>query len=108
MAKNKDEKELLASYLKELHLPAFRASYEELARNAQQEGLSFEQYLLDLAERASRTLKFRPSVRFVGPVNSRVDREVAPHLGAVLAEALSNVARHAGADHVDLLGCAQR
>src|SRR3954454_22969839 len=51
MAKDKDEKELLARYLKELHLPAFRASYEELARNAQQEGLGFEQYLLGLAQR---------------------------------------------------------
>src|SRR5271165_4034081 len=49
--KDKDAKELLARYLKELHLPAFRASYEELARNAQQEGLGFEQYLLALAER---------------------------------------------------------
>jgi DNA replication protein DnaC len=51
MEKNKDEKELLARYLKELRLPAFRASYEELARNAQQEGLGFEQYLLALAQR---------------------------------------------------------
>src|SRR3954451_7672281 len=51
MAKDKDEKELLVRYLKELHLPAFRASYEELARNAQQEGLGFEQYLLALAQR---------------------------------------------------------
>src|SRR5437763_11862319 len=51
MEKDKDEKELLARYLKELHLPAFRAGYEELARNAQQEGLGFEQYLLALAQR---------------------------------------------------------
>ena len=41
----------LAEYLKELHLPAFRSSYEELARQAQQEGLSYEQYLLGLAQR---------------------------------------------------------
>ena len=51
MAKNEDVKEILAAYLKELHLPAFRASYEELARQAEQEGLSFEQYLLTLATR---------------------------------------------------------
>src|SRR5436853_1512381 len=51
MEKDKDGKERLVEYLKELHLPAFRASYEELARNAQQEGLSFEQYLLGLAQR---------------------------------------------------------
>ena len=47
----KDVKETLAEYLKELHLPAFRASYEEVARQAQQEGLSFEQYLLDAGQR---------------------------------------------------------
>src|SRR5580658_6551100 len=51
MEKNQDVKERLAAYLKELHLPAFRSSYEELARQAQQEGLSFEQYLLALAQR---------------------------------------------------------
>jgi DNA replication protein DnaC len=51
MEKDKDAKERLAAYLKELHLPAFRTSYEELARQAQQEGLSFEQYLLGLAQR---------------------------------------------------------
>src|SRR5437660_6250428 len=49
MAQDKDVKESLVSCLKELHLPAFRTSYEELARQAQQEGLSFEQYLLGLA-----------------------------------------------------------
>src|SRR3954453_21717699 len=47
----KDGREALTAYLKELHLPTFRASYEELARQAQQEGLSFEQYLLGLAQR---------------------------------------------------------
>jgi DNA replication protein DnaC len=47
----KDVRETLTAYLKELHLPAFRVSYEELARQAQQEGLSFEQYLLGLAQR---------------------------------------------------------
>jgi DNA replication protein DnaC len=51
MAEPKDVKELLMKYLKELHLPAMRASYEELARQAQQEGLSYEQYLLGLVQR---------------------------------------------------------
>src|SRR4051794_2475248 len=51
MEKDKDVREMLAAYLRELHLPAFRASYEEWARQAQQEGLSFEQYLLGLAQR---------------------------------------------------------
>ena len=46
-----DVQETLVSYLKELHLPAFRQGYEELARQAQQEGLSYERYLLGLSER---------------------------------------------------------
>ena len=48
---NANVKEMLLAYLKELHLPAFRASYEELARQAQQESSSYEQYLLGLADR---------------------------------------------------------
>src|ERR1700734_903823 len=51
MARNEDMKERLAAFLKELHLPTFRASYEEMARQAAAESLSFEQYLLSLAER---------------------------------------------------------
>jgi DNA replication protein DnaC len=47
----KDVKEALVRYLKELHLPSMRRGYEELARQAQQEGSSYEQYLLGLVER---------------------------------------------------------
>jgi DNA replication protein DnaC len=51
MAASPNVKATLEGYLKELHLPAFRQGYEELAHQAQQEGLSYEQYLLGLAER---------------------------------------------------------
>jgi DNA replication protein DnaC len=51
MAKEKDVEGPLTAYLKELHLPVIRTSYEELARQARQEGLSYEQYLLGLAQR---------------------------------------------------------
>jgi DNA replication protein DnaC len=37
--------------LKELHLPTMRASFEESARRAEKETLSYEQYLLELVER---------------------------------------------------------
>ena len=47
----KDVKEKLVRCLKELHLPAVRRGYEELARQAQQEGQSYEEYLLGLVER---------------------------------------------------------
>jgi DNA replication protein DnaC len=51
MTEQRNVQEELARYLKELHLPSFRASFEELARQAQQEGHSYERYLLELAQR---------------------------------------------------------
>jgi DNA replication protein DnaC len=51
MATGLNVKETLEGYLKELHLPVFRQGYEELARQAQQEGLNYERYLRELAER---------------------------------------------------------
>jgi len=41
----------LVNNLTELHLPAMRGCFEESARRAEQETLSYEQYLLDLTER---------------------------------------------------------
>lgn len=46
-----DMKAQLTEQLKELHLPAMRAGFEELAHQAQQESQSYEQYLLSLTER---------------------------------------------------------
>src|SRR3954454_16461001 len=46
-----DMKAQLTEQLKELHLPTMRASFEELARQAQQESQSYEQYLQSLTER---------------------------------------------------------
>jgi len=58
--------------------------------------------VLDLVERAARTLKFRPEVRFVGAVNAGAADSMRQHLAAVLGEALSNVVRHAGAATVQV------
>jgi DNA replication protein DnaC len=44
-------KEELTERLKELHLPTFRSVFEDLARQAEQETLSYEQYLLELTQR---------------------------------------------------------
>ena len=41
----------LLENLKELHLPAMRAGFEETARRAEKETLSYEQYLLELSVR---------------------------------------------------------
>ncbi len=41
----------LLENLTELHLPTMRACFEEAAQHAEKETLSYEQYLLELAER---------------------------------------------------------
>lgn len=43
--------QLLISYLKELHVPTIRECFEDIARTAEQESLSYECYLLELAEK---------------------------------------------------------
>jgi DNA replication protein DnaC len=43
-------KERLETHLKELRLPTVRSSYEELARQAETETLSYERYLLSLCD----------------------------------------------------------
>src|SRR5437763_7171183 len=65
MAQDQDEKERLVNCLKELHLPAFRSGYEELARQAQQEVLSYEQYLLGLAQRECQERRDRKIQRLL-------------------------------------------
>lgn len=66
MAKaNGDIQERLTECLKELHLPAFRSGYEELARQAQQEALSYEQYLLGLAQRECQERQQRRTERLL-------------------------------------------
>src|SRR5215467_8081318 len=52
-------KEQLSVYLKELHLPTMRGSFEELAHRAQQESHSYERYLLELAERECQARRGR-------------------------------------------------
>jgi signal transduction histidine kinase len=58
--------------------------------------------LLGLVREAGRTLGFEPRVLFDGPIDTAVRAEVADDLLATLQEALSNVARHARARHVDV------
>ena len=58
--------------------------------------------LLLVAGEHARPLGFDPDVRFDGPIDTTVDAEVAEDLVNVLSEALSNVARHAGATRVDV------
>lgn len=51
MSKPREIKRELSEYLQELHLPTIRRCYEEQARHAAQETLSYEHYLLEVVER---------------------------------------------------------
>lgn len=58
--------------------------------------------ILDLVHEAAGPLGFEPRVLIDGPLDLGLDDAVAGELIATLREALSNVARHARARHVDV------
>jgi len=55
-----------------------------------------------LVEEYAAVLGFRPALRFSGPVDTALSESVADEVLLVLREALSNVARHAGASAVQV------
>jgi DNA replication protein DnaC len=66
MVKATEVKTALEDSLRELHLPAFRTHFEELASRAQQETLSYEQYLLELVTRECETRRANRIDRLLG------------------------------------------
>ena len=66
-------------------------------------GPGLRRRLPETARLAAQSLGFSPSLRIDGPVDSTVPGDVAEHVLAVTAEALSNVARHARAHHADVV-----
>ncbi|MEU5667813.1 GAF domain-containing sensor histidine kinase [Streptomyces longwoodensis] len=52
---------------------------------------------------AAPLLGFAPSVRMEGLLDTHVSGQIADHVMAVLTESLTNVARHAAADRVDVV-----
>lgn len=86
----------LDATIKDIRRAIFGLSSLETAGDVQAE-------VTRLVERAASTLKFRPSLRFEGPVRTLVSAELAPDLLAVLAEGLSNASRHAEASAVEVV-----
>lgn len=58
--------------------------------------------VLEVCAEAARGLGFDPDVRFAGAVDSRIGADLAAQVLTTLREALSNVARHASAHHVEV------
>jgi signal transduction histidine kinase len=59
--------------------------------------------VLDLVREAGSMLGFEPTVLFDGPVDTSTPEPVATDVLATVREALSNVARHAGASQVEVV-----
>jgi signal transduction histidine kinase len=79
-----------------------RTSIFGLRGSLQPQATSVRNELLAVASETSTLLGFEPRVRFTGPVDSVVGPDLADDLVAVAREALSNAARHAQADAVEL------
>ncbi|HLX88516.1 MAG TPA: PAS domain S-box protein [Acidimicrobiales bacterium] len=58
--------------------------------------------ILDVASMAAPALGFQPRLQFDGPIDTRVPEELVPDVLAVVREALSNAARHAEANTVEV------
>jgi len=65
MAMEAGVNERLEGLLRALHLPTVRTSYEEQARQAERETLSYERYLLGLCERESQARQARRIARLL-------------------------------------------
>jgi signal transduction histidine kinase len=70
--------------------------------SAPPESADLRAQLGDALEVVAPALGFTPRLVTEGPVDAVVGEDVRPHLLAVLREALSNVARHAGATSVEV------
>ncbi|MFF2808298.1 GAF domain-containing protein [Streptomyces sp. NPDC058000] len=66
------------------------------------DGRGLRRDLTETVRRAGGPLGFTPALRIDGPVDAAVPDDLAQHLVAVTAEALSNAARHARARHLDV------
>ena len=74
MPSTKTIKSTLTSHLKDLHLPTFRECFEETATRAQQESLSYEQYLLELSERECEARRANRIARLLRQSKLPVDK----------------------------------
>lgn len=86
----------------DLTIREIRSAIYELSSRPADEQRSVRVRLLDEIEAAEESLGFAPSVRLSGLLETTLDPSTTDHLVCVLREALSNVARHAGARHVSV------
>ena len=77
MVSQTEVKQRLVECLRELHLPTFREGFEELARRAVQESLSYEQYLAELAEQECQVRRTNRIERWLRESDLPIDKSLA-------------------------------
>ena len=77
MASQTEVKQRLVECLRELHLPTFRDGFEDLARRAVQESLSYEQYLGELAEQECQARRTNRIERWLRGSDLPIDKSLA-------------------------------
>jgi DNA replication protein DnaC len=77
MASQTEVKQRLVECLRELHLPTFRESFEDVARRAIQESLSYEQYLGELAEQECQVRRTNRIERWLRDSDLPVEKSLA-------------------------------
>ena len=80
-----------------------RSTIYALQNGPSQDRISLRSSLFDVIDAGTEQLGFAPAVRLTGLVDTAVPAELGEHLQAVLREALSNAARHAGASRVEVV-----
>lgn len=79
-----------------------RNSIFELKDHVGPQGAGVRAAVLEVVGEVSKPLGFDPAVRFAGPVDTILGPGFAEDVVAVVREALTNVARHAGASSVEV------
>ncbi|UGQ12692.1 GAF domain-containing protein [Yinghuangia sp. ASG 101] len=79
-----------------------RSTIFSLKARERGKGTGLRTRVLQLADEAGEHLGFAPTLRLEGLLDTAVPEEFADHVVAVLREALSNVARHAGATRAEV------
>jgi DNA replication protein DnaC len=77
MVSQTEVKQRLVECLRELHLPTFREGFEDLARRAIQESLSYEQYLSELAEQECQVRRTNRIERWLRESGLPIDKSLA-------------------------------
>jgi DNA replication protein DnaC len=77
MASATEVKQRLVECLRELHLPTFREGFEDLARRAVQESLSYEQYLGELADQECQVRRMNRIERWLRESNLPSDKSLS-------------------------------